>query len=372
MPDYRQSISTCPVDLPRPALGRMIRLVRALYRLASLPAYRAGVLSQVPETARFDPGHDAVMMGYDFHLQNDRPQLIEVNTNAGGALLALLAHFPSAALAREQLPNRLRREFLAAFAEEMHRFSRGAAGRPEHIAIVDEAPETQFLYGEMQAFAEMFRDWGVAVTIADPASLTAGPQGVWAGGRRVDLIYNRHCDFYLEGPPMAGIRAAYLAGAVCLTPNPFVYGLLADKRRLPLWSDPVALAALGVAPADLYLLREAVPESRLLAEADREELWSGRAGWVFKPVSRFGSRGVLLGGKISRTRFDTLDPADTLVQRLVPPSVSPPCGERPAMKTDFRLFVYRTRVLGVTARLYQGQVTNLRTPGGGFAPVRRV
>ena len=30
----------------------------------------------------------------------------------------------------------------------------------------------------------------------------------------------------------------------------------------------------------------------------------------------------------------------------------------------------RDRILGVAARLYQGQVTNLRTPGGGFAPVR--
>ncbi len=40
------------------------------------------------------------------------------------------------------------------------------------------------------------------------------------------------------------------------------------------------------------------------------------------------------------------------------------------MKTDLRLYAYRNRVLGVTARLYRGQVTNLRTPGGGFARVR--
>jgi hypothetical protein len=29
-------------------------------------------------------------------------------------------------------------------------------------------------------------------------------------------------------------------------------------------------------------------------------------------------------------------------------------------------------VLGVTARLYRGQVTNMRTPGGGFARVKVV
>lgn len=37
-----------------------------------------------------------------------------------------------------------------------------------------------------------------------------------------------------------------------------------------------------------------------------------------------------------------------------------------------RLFAYRNRLLGVGARLYRGQVTNLRTPGGGYAPVRIV
>jgi hypothetical protein len=42
------------------------------------------------------------------------------------------------------------------------------------------------------------------------------------------------------------------------------------------------------------------------------------------------------------------------------------------MKTDLRLYVYRDQALGVTARLYHGQVTNLRTPGGGFARVKVV
>jgi hypothetical protein len=38
-------------------------------------------------------------------------------------------------------------------------------------------------------------------------------------------------------------------------------------------------------------------------------------------------------------------------------------------KTDVRLYVYDGRVLISAARLYQGQATNFRTPGGGFAPV---
>lgn len=373
MPDYQDAVTTCPVDLPRPALARMIRLVRALFRLSALPAYRTLVAAQVPETARFDPGHDAVMMGYDFHLEGERPKLIEVNTNAGGGLLAYLAHHPSAALARERLPQRLKGEFLRAFAEEMADFTRGAADRPRTLVVLDEEPRRQFLYREMVVFAGLFQEWGTQAWIADPAEVEAGEEGVFAEGRRVDLVYNRHTDFYLESPAMAGMRRAYMAGAVCLTPNPFVYGLLADKRRMPLWSDADALASLGMRESDIRLLAETVPESRLLAGLDREALWRDRQRWVFKPVSRFGSRGVFLGRKISRARFDELPDEETLAQREVPPTESPGCAEGGgAMKTDFRLYVYRTRVLGVAARLYQGQVTNLRTPGGGFAPVRVV
>ncbi|SMG65523.1 hypothetical protein BMETH_350911431207, partial [methanotrophic bacterial endosymbiont of Bathymodiolus sp.] len=39
-------------------------------------------------------------------------------------------------------------------------------------------------------------------------------------------------------------------------------------------------------------------------------------------------------------------------------------------KTDFRLFVYRKTILAVSARLYQGQVTNLRTANGGFSKIK--
>ncbi len=39
------------------------------------------------------------------------------------------------------------------------------------------------------------------------------------------------------------------------------------------------------------------------------------------------------------------------------------------MKADIRCLVYVRRIQLVSARLYQGQTTNFRTPGGGFAPV---
>lgn len=44
-------------------------------------------------------------------------------------------------------------------------------------------------------------------------------------------------------------------------------------------------------------------------------------------------------------------------------------GPEANMKVDVRNYVYAGRVQLLAARLYQGQTTNLRTEGGGFAPV---
>ena len=43
-------------------------------------------------------------------------------------------------------------------------------------------------------------------------------------------------------------------------------------------------------------------------------------------------------------------------------------GSAETRKTDVRLYVYDGQILLIAARLYQGQTTNFRTPGGGFAP----
>lgn len=370
MPPYQEVISPIPALLPHRDLQGMIRLVRTLYRLSAHPAYRELVLPQVPEAARRDPGHDAVMMGYDFHLGPEGPRLIEVNTNAGGSLPALMALQQKGESDRYASEDKFRSRFLGPFAEEMSRFSAGRKNKPALIAIIDENPREQFLFGEMEYFAGLFKGWGAETLILDPSQLDAGPQGVFHQGREVDLIYNRHCDFYLEEPVTAGIREAYLAGSVCLTPHPFAYGLLGDKRRMILWSDREVLGGLGLEPAVIERLTTLVPESRLLAQMDAEPLWRDRNNWIFKPVDRFGSRGVLAGRKISRSRFNELPVEQTLVQRMVPPSVTETGGDEGAMKTDFRLYVYRNRVLGLASRLYQGQVTNLRTPGGGFAAVK--
>lgn len=356
------------ITLSRVHLRAMLRVMRVLHRLHHWPAYQQEVAPSLPPVARFHPGHESVMMGYDFHLTAEGPRLIEVNTNAGGALLAYRAYQPTFPPTPLVEINRHLTMLLETFAQEMRLFSAGRKNRPERVIILDETPEKQFLAEEMGVMCTLFASWGVEAHLADPSALTMGEAGVFFQGKPVDMIYNRHCDFYLETPPLAGLRAAYLAGRLCLTPNPHTYGLLADKRRMILWSDPARLQTLGVTEQTMTILQTALPFSRLLAQMEPDQLWQTRKQWVFKPVTAFGSRGVLLGDSISRQRFQALDPQTTLVQRFVPPLSLP---DRP-IKMDWRLFAYRDQLLGVAPRLYQGQVTNFRTPGSGYAPVRLV
>lgn len=371
MTNYSHNLSPTIVPLPVIALMRMIKLVRLLNRIRLLPSYLGQIYPQSPDVARYNPGHDAVMMCYDFHLENGMPRLIEVNTNAGGGMLAYLAKNPSMPAKHTSLSEKLKNRLLQTFADEMFAYSSGCYDKPTRIVILDETPDKQPLYAEMCAFADLFRDWGVPTDIVAPQQLTANHKGVWLDGKPVDMIYNRHCDFYLQNEELAGLRQAYLAGKVCLTPNPYMYFLLADKRRMILWSDPASRTSWDLSEKEGWLLDRVVPKSFLLADLPLEQAWLSRKQYVFKPVDSYGSRGVLIGAKMTRKRFDGLPMQTTLVQDWLPPSMTE-TADHELMKTDFRLFVYRNRVFGITARLYRGQVTNMNTPGGGFARIRVV
>ena len=108
--------------------------------------------------------------------------------------------------------------------------------------------------------------------------------------------------------------------------------------------------------------------------AQAADFWARRRSLFFKPASGFGSRGAYRGDKLTRRVFDEIIAGDYIAQALVPPSERRLSvgGEAVALKMDLRNYVYRGEVQLVTARLYRGQTTNFRTPGGGFAPVLAV
>ena len=89
---WQQLFSDTALFMPGEDLMRMQAMVHAVEAATVLSGYQEKVLAWAPATARINPGPSGSFMGYDFHLGNDGPRLIEINTNAGGAFLnAVLA-----------------------------------------------------------------------------------------------------------------------------------------------------------------------------------------------------------------------------------------------------------------------------------------
>jgi hypothetical protein len=356
------------------------RSVRTLFALAHMPAYQAMLAASARDVTRHEPGNFGVFMGYDFHVTPAGPRLIEVNTNAGGALLNGL-HTASlcdpeklACLCCDLLSvNDLEREIVETFRAEYGAATGRSGAELARIAIVDDAPAQQFLAPEFELFRALFARAGIEARIADTRELALAPGGgVALGAFRPQLVYLRDTDFALESERARALRAAYLAREVVVTPSPREHFLLADKRRLACFSSRERLVALGVPEDDARFLAEVIPETRLLAELDAGALWRERASWVFKPAAAFGSRAVYRGDKISRKKFAEIAAEPGYVaQRHAPPGlVHVETSEGPReMKFDVRAYAYRDRVLLLGARVYAGQVTNLRSPGGGFSAI---
>mgnify|MGYP003429396815 CR=1 FL=1 len=89
---YLFSAATLPVKADE--LARMRELIAAVERVVALPAWReltqAGIGGTPPKVGAGGTAVAGVFMGYDFHLTPAGPQLIEINSNAGGGLLAAL------------------------------------------------------------------------------------------------------------------------------------------------------------------------------------------------------------------------------------------------------------------------------------------
>ena len=366
--------SNVPVFHAASDLEAMTGVVRMIEAASRLPAYQHAVLDWTPEIARFDPGPRGVFMGYDFHLGPDGPKLIEVNTNAGGAFLnALLAKAqraccPEAALAF-RLP--LVADFDTALAHMFNsEWALQRGGTLQRIAIVDHDPESQYLFPEFVLAREAFRRRGIDAVIADPSTLRYAEGRLWAGEAPIDLVYNRLVDFSLQSPAHAAIRTAYIDSAVVVTPNPRNHALLADKRNLTLLSDRARLEALGL-PPELAQRARRIPRTVQVSSDNADRLWDTRKGFFFKPATGHGAKAVYRGDKLTRNVWQQVTAGGYVAQEFAPP------GERmielddtrQVRKSDIRLFTYDGDVLLAAARLYQGQTTNFRTPGGGFAPV---
>jgi len=350
--------SEIPVSVSRSEFDTMLSFSRTVFQLKDNEAYLSQLSEDLPQAAHIQSEWPSVLMGFDFHLTPDGPKLIEINNNAGGLYIGDERWIPQPDIS--ELQNHLEQRLVEMFHAEW-----------ATIAIMDENVTGQFMYPEMLAYGELLRKDGRQVFVISPEQLQLRDDGLVCDGVRIDVIYNRHTDFYLEGDDIAHIRQAYEQGQVAINPHPRSYALIGDKSRMVDWWRE-GLLETCVDPGVAEQIRSVTPETHQLSELDIEQAWAERKLWVFKPAARHGGKGVLLGKAMSRKRYGALDIADTIVQRLVPASevdVEGLDGERNRMKLDIRLYMHGEKLIALAGRVWRGQMTNFRQSGSGWVPI---
>ena len=372
---HPQLFSSTAIYISSAQLEQVRTIISATERVVAMPAYQRVVLNRAPDIARFNPTGAGVFMGYDFHLSPQGPKVIEINTNAGGAFLntalikAQIACCEGAGNLVPVLGDTINTDFVQMFRNEWAQY-RGDT--PLHrITLVDENPTQQYLYPEFVLAKDLFEQHGLELVIVAPEALSWHDEALWCRGEKVELLYNRLTDFYLRQPANAAIKAAYLHDSIVLTPNPHIYALYADKSNLTLFSDAELLRSWGVEESDVRTLSTGFPAACLLTPENQEELWKQHSGLFFKPLTGFGGRAAYRGDKLTRRVWEEIIKSDYIAQQRIAPSERGVRvdGIATALKMDIRAYVYAGNIQLLAARLYQGQATNFRTSGGGFAPV---
>jgi glutathione synthase/RimK-type ligase-like ATP-grasp enzyme len=351
-------------------------VIAAVERVVALPGYRALAMPGTHPHAGVSSGARGAFLGFDFHLSGDGPQLIEINTNPGGGLLNAVLRSAQRACcepvaealgfgAEPSVPAR----FLAMFQAEHARARPNGVLR--RIAIVDDEPRGQYLYPEFVLFQRLFEQAGIDAVIVDARELEVKDGALHAEGRAVDLVYNRSTDFELREPEHAALAQAYAQGLAVVTPHPEAYALYADKQRLITLSDTAALRELGATETDAEHIARHVPRTVRVTPEERERLWAERKRLFFKPMQGYGGKAAYRGDKLTKGAFEHVLAEPYVAQQIVPPSsrVIAVDGQDRALKLDVRCFAYDGAIQLICARLYEGQTTNFRTAGGGFAPV---
>ena len=370
-------LADCPVFVSREQIEQMKAVIAAINHVAELELYRENVLQWVPDIAATSHGPKGVFFGYDFHLTNDGPKLIEVNTNAGGALLLL--HVASAQKAccievENFVTGRLDVADLELAFVDMFRKELNAQmpGNVLHrVGIVDEHPAEQYLGPELILFQEVFARHDIDAVIADPDEFEIYGGKLHAQGKDIDLVYNRLTDFYLQNGLCSTLSDAYMSGIAAFTPNPHTHAIFANKRNLTILSDAACLRALGANDESIRVLEASIPSTEMVTQENADDLWARRRQLFFKPSWGYGSRGTYKGAKLTKKTWASILAADYIAQDLVLPSerLVVVDGDQQSMKMDVRCYVYDGEIQLLGARMYRGQTTNFRTDGGGLAAV---
>jgi uncharacterized circularly permuted ATP-grasp superfamily protein len=250
----------------------------------------------------------------------------------------------------------------------------GTESAPQ-TAIVDwrEVPT----WTEFELLRDAFTAAGLPTTIHDPRDLTFDGSGLYAGGRRIDLVYRRVLinDILARPDECRALVEAYRAGAVCMANNlrckiahkKAFFAILTDDRYAPLFAG-----------SDLQDVRAHVPWTRVVDETVAERARRERERFVLKPNDEYGGTGVTLGWETDEGEWDAAleravrDGRWIAQERIeVRRENFPVCDGVEAttrnMLVDFAPYLFRGRVSGFLTRLSASGLANV-TSGGGQVP----
>lgn len=371
-------VSPVEVRLPAKVRENCERAIRSLYAVSRRKEFQSRLENNLG-VSDHQTKHRSVLMAYDFHTnENGDCSLVEVNTNAAGFMLASLMEMTHGQLKYSDYAPL--KDLRASFENELRLWKSSlradtATGSPPTIAISDEEIEEQKMYAEFLMYKDWFNSTGWNAELCDSRAFTFDNGRLKTPtGTAVDLVYNRLTDFYLEDPDHSALRDAFVKDAVCLTPNPREYWLIADKQRLIQFGQPGFLDECGASAEEKEAIEKVmIPTFDKTSFPSYDEIWTQRKSLFFKPKRSHGGKSVYRGESVSRKVFERLMTEDILIQRFRPAQHVPTDDPRSVLanwKFDLRFYVYEDKIQLTCARIYQGQVTNFSSPMGGFTLVR--
>ncbi len=242
---------------------------------------------------------------------------------------------------------------------------RSCSARPNPtVALLSDGADNSAWY-EHRIIAE-----GARLLLVQPDDIAVTDAGVYAGGKRIHVVYLRLGVELVDLVSAAGhpvgreIMAAAQAGAVVLANAPGA-GVADDKAMYCLVPDII----------EYYLherpLLQPVPTYRCAIEAERGPVLARLDQLVTKPVDGYGGSGVLIGpqataAEIARRRVEIeADPAGWVAQEVVALSTHPTLvdGVLEPRHVDLRAFVYLTGIEPGSAHLADLALTRMGPPG---------
>lgn len=351
-------------------------LVQSLWELRNSAAWQNKIRSLETHSSQtasdidllFRPG-SSVCMSADVHWHEGQLKLIEINTNAAFLALGFILKEAWGEATSPSWPQQILKMF------------QSSRGKPfKKVAIVDENPSQQKLFVEFLLYQKIFNRMGLDCDIQDSLDV----QKNMRDGSDVkdltsyDLIYNRSTDFLLSHSPR--LRAAQLSTETFVTPSPLDYLLLARKSNLALLSQTDIWSELQLSDKSTSILRSHLLESCELKASNSTKIWQERKKWFLKPAQSYGSKQAYRGASISFKLFASLIDQGFVAQSFAPAPEITITGPKTIeedkiekeekLKWDARIFFFEGQVQLILVRLYQGQVTNLSSPLGGWSILR--